>query len=580
MFRIPQKDKKFIVDNESMSRGNIYSAFNVLFDADKGKVKLNPPILDVLNTGDDGDFLEPHAIANFRKADDTLLSVALTFKAGDFCGLWDIAAGTKITGTNTPSTASYNQSGMCIYDVGAEGGQYLCISDTDGLHYSGATDIGWALNAEAAFKNRFILIPLTSTNRLYLLNASRVVSCDTALTVVTTGAYTLQQATFIGQIICAVASTNKIWISTSVTAFSGAPGECRIYEWDGISANVQNIYTIPTKKIQAITILNEAPVAIDERGRLWFFNGYNFELKDGVRIPYKEDSFYTLTCQVHRNGMISLKEKIYILVGSNSVSKNSSERGLSGIWCYDPAIGLYHFCSPDNVSMILRPYALAEGLTDSAFIAGTFTGLTSATGVDRVSVTEQLDILTGTTRVGFITTQFLESQNLTDMFTSIGVKYRKMIYTGATIEVKYRTWKNIECNTTITWTSATTFTATTASLDGTSTYCTPVAVGDEVMVQNGANSGLIAHITDRVDAGGTSTITIDRSATTTTGTAYAMFCNYKLIKTITNDGDTFKNIRLGIPATMIQVKLVLQWKGYYDELQEIIIPEKVYEQPV
>jgi hypothetical protein len=56
-----------------------------------------------------------------------------------------------------------------------------------------------------------------------------------------------------------------------------------------------------------------------------------------------------------------------------------------------------------------------------------------------------------------------------------------------------------------------------------------------------------------------------------------MFSNYTLLKTITNDGATFKNIRLGVPTTMIQVKLVLSWKGYYDEIQEIMIPEKANE---
>ena len=151
-----------------------------------------------------------------------------------------------------------------------------------------------------------------------------------------------------------------------------------------------------------------------------------------------------------------------------------------------------------------------------------------------------------------------------------------MIASAAQIEVKYRTWKNIECNTLITFTNATTFTVVTNVLNSLAgnPYCTSPAIGDEVFVQNGPNAGLIAHITNRVDAGGTSTITIDRSATTTTGDNYAVFSNYTLLKTITNDGATFKNIRLAIPTTMIQVKLVLSWIGYYDEVQEIMIPEK------
>src|ERR1035437_1070228 len=577
MFRIPNA-KQFTVDNESMARGNVYETFNVMFDADKGRIKLNPPLLNALSTVDDMGFIAPTFIITTNSTTHGLDTYILTNLPGaGSSGVWSLINKAFIGTSNAPQNAGPLDSSMCMFNT------YLCVSDEDGLHYvesQANLPAGvWVLNTTAALKHNYIMFQFV-TGKMYFFSTYAIASADftppTTWTVATSGAYTQAINSFFGGITCACQGADTIWYATESYPYT-KENKSYIYKWDGIAVNPIGKYLIPVRKIQAIVTLDNIPVAIDDRGRLWFYDGYTFKLKDGARIPAREDDFNAQTCYVHRNGMLSNKGKIYVLVGSGTATKNTTDRALSGIWCYDPAIGFYHYSSPDNCSQIITPYALALGQTENTFIAGVQTGLTSVTGVDRVSVTEQLDILTGTTRTGFITTQFLESKNLTDMFTNIGIKYRKMIDSGAKIEVKYRTWKNVECNGTITFTGATTFTVPTATLDGTSVYCTPVAIGDEMMVQSGANAGLIAHITNRVDSAGTSTITIDRNATLTSGTAYALFCNYILAGTITNDGDTLRSTAVGMPSTMLQVKVVLSWKGYYDELQEIMIPEKLNE---
>jgi uncharacterized protein YbaA (DUF1428 family) len=225
------------------------------------------------------------------------------------------------------------------------------------------------------------------------------------------------------------------------------------------------------------------------------------------------------------------------------------------------------------------PYALSKYTTEQALAVGCVGNTASISGgaTARVCVTDTTKGLSGGLRTGFITTQFMESKNLTDMWNSIAVKYRKMIDPDAVLEVKYRTWKNIDCNTTITWTSATTFTCATADLAGTGAYYnTQAVVGDEVFVQYGNNCGLIAHVTTLVVAGATTTVTIDRDATTTSGTAYAQFSNYTLLGSIdiNNPEGTFKNFRLAKKSTMVQIKVVMKWKGYYDEVQEILLSEQ------
>lgn len=586
-FVIPTKAKQFKVDNASMSRGNIYSTFNIMFDADIGRVKLNPPMFKQYDENTNALFVIPFAII-VAQADTSVYSGLDTYVLTTGYVWSTLTALTRATGTAAPTLATDATSDMCLF-LGAGATEKLYVSDVEGLHHVAPTGAlgNWDMLSETAteYTNNFILIPFTEENRLYMIPSTgdAVYSCEeTAVGVyslATSGSFTIVGG--LSGIRCARASAKRIWIASSGNA--SVSNKSKVYEWDGVQTNPLNIHIIETDIIQTIFILEDVPHFIDGRGRLWRYDGYTFKIID--RIPSREDDTSTQTCLIHRNGSFVDKGKAYILVGSNGdgvTNKNSTERALAGIWCYDPDIGLYHYSSPENMSVIRGPYALSKAGASggpNAFAAG-YVGLTTSvsTTQSRIAVT---DHTTGVgagavTRVGFITTQFMESSALSNAFNSIGVKYRQMIDSAAQIEVKYRDHKNIECNTTITWTSTTTFTCSTADLAGTGTYYnTQVAVGDEVMVQQGSGVGTIAHITAMTDVAGTTTVTIDRTASVSSGTAYAMFANYILLSTIisTNPDKTFKNIRLAVNKTMLQVKIVMQHKGYYDELQEIQVDD-------
>lgn len=583
MRRIPDKNKKFTVDNSSMSRGNVFNTFNIMFDADIGRIKLNPYVFNYYDEDDDAGMKTPFAMVVADQAGGGQLDTYVLTTTGASAGfVYSTLSGlSQISVADSPSKATDSTSDMCLF-LGANSEPWIHVSDEDGLHYvdPSLSTSAWTIQTNAGFKNKFILVPFLDTNRLYMFTTTSVTSWDgTSSTPTTSGAYT--QVGGLSGISCARASSKRIWYAMSGITVSQS--KSKIYEWDGVNVNPLNIHVIDTDYIQAITILNDLPVAIDGRGRLWFYDGYSFKLRDGANLPVREDNFDSLVCRVHRNGMITDKGKIYVLVGVDNRTKGAGERALAGVWCYDPNVGFYHYASPENASMILEVLALSKHTSDNTFIMGYLGSVTSTTGSKyRLART---DTGTGITsgdslRTGFITTQFMESDNLTNVFDTIAIKYRKMIYDSAEIEVKFRPEKKIEGYGTVTWTSASTFTVATTTIDGTGTYFNSVIeIGDEVMIQNGANAGLIAHITNISSLSGTSTITIDRSATLTSGTAYAMFSNFKLVDTISPSHPfNYKNIRIDNNAsTMIQVKVVMRWKGYYDELQEILLPDNAKE---
>ncbi len=581
-FKIPNKEKRFLVDNASTTRGNVYSTYNINFDNDMGRMKLNQNMALFYSEADEASFKTPFAIVSAEKAGGSQLDtyILTTTAAATGYVYSTLASLAKITAVDSPAKATDSTSDMCLY-LGAHTAPWLYVSDADGLHYvdPSLSTSAWTLTSATGSASKFILVPFLDTNRLYLFTTTSVVSMDSSHTFATSGAYTLTSG--LSGITCARASSKRIWFATSGSTVQQT--KCKIYEWDGVNTN---IHVIDTEYIQSITILNDLPVVIDGRGRLWFYDGFSFNLKDGANIPLSEFDIDTRPVLVHRNGMITEKGKIYCLVQSNSAyseTENISERGLAGIWCYDPKIGFYHYSSPEDATVIRETYALAKYTSEESFIAG-YRGLTTSVSntTYRVAKTSTGTGIGGgdSLRRGFIVTPFLESKEMTNDWNTIGLKYRDLFYTSAQIEVKYRTKKAIECNITITWTSATTFTASTATLAGTGTYYnSAVAIGNEVLVQNGANVGVIAHITNMVNVAGTTTVTIDRSVSVTSGTAYACISNFKLLSTMTYPQALNFN-KIGIPneaKTMIQVKVYMQWKGYFDELQEILVIDQIKE---
>lgn len=583
-FRIPDKDKRFSVDNSSFSRGNVYGTWNFMADADAGKIKLQHPLGKLYSTTDNADFVKTIGIVLGQKNGGGGVDCYVANEKTNGTGyVWSVGQGslTKLTGTNAPTKISDASSDICLaFKSGSD--TTIVVSDADGLHTitDSASAAGWNLYNNSGFKSKFIIKYFQEQNRIYLFDSTSMYSADqagiTANTPTVSGSYT--HTNLVG-VSCAAVGSRRIWIGTK--GGNNVP-ECMIYESDGVSANPMGIHKIPTSGIQSIAMNNDIPEAIDMRGRIWYWDGYQFVLKQGMNLPVREDDFSTV-CTVHRNGSFAEGGKAYFLIGGGGTNgQNSSERGIAGVWCHDQNIGFYHFSSPDNNARFgssTGAYALSKYTSDKTMVAGYWGSSSSTTGEAKLAVTETTGGLGGTLRRGYFITQFMESLNITDMINSITTKYREVIdTTNFKIEVKYRKKKGLECNTTITWTSATTFTCSTADLAGTGTYYnSQVAVGDEVMVQFGTNAGIIAHIVSMVDNSGTTTVTIDRSVSTTSGTAYAMISNFKLLGTIDKDNPdkTFKNFRLGEKSTMIQVKVVMSWKGYFDELQEILVGEQV-----
>lgn len=180
-------------------------------------------------------------------------------------------------------------------------------------------------------------------------------------------------------------------------------------------------------------------------------------------------------------------------------------------------------------------------------------------------------------RGSFVTPKIV-SQNVTDVFNLITLKFAQFKTDTDKIVIKYRTEDDMRTfvkfdadRWTATWTSTTTFTTTEVEFAN-------AVVGDEVEFLRGGGSGITAHITVITSNAGTYTVTIDEAYEyyTTGDIAQFTFHNWIKWKTITYGDDNanqgFLSEQLGVPGKFLQIKVEL--RGVQTTVEELTVDNK------
>jgi len=186
---------------------------------------------------------------------------------------------------------------------------------------------------------------------------------------------------------------------------------------------------------------------------------------------------------------------------------------------------------------------------------------------------------------GYFVTPKIFSDNVTDNYDLLTVKFSPFTSELDKIIIKYRTVddmrefinvdSNIATNWEIAWTSTTTFTTVQSEWSN-------AVVGNEVEILMGAGGGLLAHITAISEAGGTYTVTLDDTYDlyTSGDEAQAVFRNWTKFKTIvygdSNAEQFFLSEHLGVAGKWIQLKIEL--RGIRTRIEEVLL-DNVYRLP-
>ena len=146
-------------------------------------------------------------------------------------------------------------------------------------------------------------------------------------------------------ISCMRKTSQGLWIGT----YNNQGGRAKMMFWNGISTSeIEVIIEIESGMVMAMSILNDVPYILDNRGILSAFNGSYFEEVGRIDLDYKQlynfDVFSSLNRWIHHNGMQTIDGEILMAINTRMADTTDTQipRTPSGIYAYNKDVGVYH----------------------------------------------------------------------------------------------------------------------------------------------------------------------------------------------------------------------------------------------
>ena len=562
MYRLPQQGA-WKQSNRSSKFGDLWSSFNLDPTTILGSLRTTRRMLLNLNNSDDSSLGVASAFQQFTTTGATpyyhwAIAGSHLWHA-DVNGIFEkeTAAGSAPVGGNA------DQSDLEMFNG------YMYVSNNATASYKLATDGTWSSVAStfSTAAGLHMMRYFRATNRLYYVDDTNrsIGSLNTADTIAALGAANTLQTVVNGvDAIISWIGVNSTRIFIATSNYGASDNSCKVYAWDGVTATGPNeVYTVPSTGVYAGVIKDDVPVIMTANGQLMQLNGGTFTELDRLPLDGKAPPTASSTPTsrfIHFNGMTLVDGRINIFV--KSPANTIFERFPSGVWEYTSETGLYHKSAvtlakasgslsdygQNNISTCGAIFYDAQ-LSTKLYCGCTYftTATVTAKGLFYEDTTEAVF-----DKYCYFVTPKLFSQEIEETWEKIYVRMRSLVSSTDRLIVKYRTNEyRFAVEATITWTSATTFTCTYATI---SNYI----VGDEVEGTQGGGSGRTAHITSLVNNGGTATVTLNETLGASSGTAKARFQKWTKAGIFTTQNLTLADFPIIYSSSgWIQIKVCL-----------------------
>ena len=333
--------------------------------------------------------------------------------------------------------------------------------------------------------------------------------------------------------VCVDSGVNAIWVGT----YSTSSNQAYVYEIyvgeqiDSVPV-ARNAYKVDGYAVLSLTVLNNVPYIITEKGNLQAFNGAGFTTV--ASLPFSGTSFVfddmdignidpdSEERPVHPKGMRAFNDSIFINVNTESSSRETLDQDPyapntpSGIYEYNTVTGQLH-----------HRYAFSESISSNGAKRCNYSGpllITDSSYTFLMAGTEINNSTAGlfmesADHYGYFTTTEIMSGSITDTHES-GYLKAKTLADGESITLKYRTTKrdNIFADGSL----------AAANEFNTTETVTGATVGDELTVIDGPNAGKTAHIT-AINTGTTTNIVLDGNVGTTGDSVSVEITNFKKV---------------------------------------------------
>ena len=377
--------------------------------------------------------------------------------------------------------------------------------------------------------------------------------------------------------------SNGLWIAT----YNNQGGRAKVMFWDGVTQDtVEVLKEVESGMIMAMSIKDDVPYILDNRGVLSAYNGSFFEEVARIDLDYKQlyrfDTFSNNDRWIHYNGMQTIDDEILFAINTRMKDTDDKQipRTPSGVYAYNPSIGIYHkfaFTAQRDDTTVTDMgqlevvevggiYSMVDDEENDLreeqsdfFVAFAYKSDNSTTKYAIAKSDKRgLDVNSASRTVaGAITTTKWFADEVEEEWEKFYAFIRPLRNSTDKLVLKCRKQEYIPVETSITWVNTTSFTSTDAdwatiktNFDNDKDY--------EFEGLQGDGAGFMAHISDISEAGGTYTVTLDETITgATTNTAKARIDRWDKVAEFTDEDeiDHFIEFKPDKVSTWIQYRL-------------------------
>lgn len=590
VFSIPDQNGNIIQPNKGENLGNVFMSHGMDFSSEPGRILASPTLLNIFDYDDDNDFDNPISAFEFYNSKWWGISdVLIKSTTGYPDSAWaQDATASSPTGDWKEMDGEVFDGLLLVSGAGA--------SNDDIMAYNGSAWSSWwkTTLAQAALDTTYFKpMKVGATARLYILDTQqKVYNVTTAAAVSTSGNGTLDFSATTYRLICMEPTSSRMWFGGTDIA----SGSAVIVEWDMSlnSATANKIHVIKgARSVQAIAIWNDTPIAVLSTGQLYIFNGSYFEPIKGAQLPkppfgytYKGELSGASTIAVdsgiiHPNGWDIIDTLPHFAFNTKIVDKAGTEypgpwNAPSGIYCYDPEIGLYcRFPFTRNsgtVDYAAHDIAGNGALTATGAGAGKF--LTSAKNYTNSGAASQVSLLLHDNERSLASRGWMASIPFQaarhDIWQNIEFLHQKLKNSSDKILIKSRKHRdnNLPIEGAVTWTSTTVFTTTAAAF---ANINTSLPGNYEITVIRGDGSGCTSQIATIAEAAGTYTVTLVDPVlgVSASETGRVRVDNWKLLATISSQAVDYHDFTFPDTEDSFKLWIKLEFRTAASSLIEL-----------
>lgn len=332
---------KWYQNNKSDRFSSIYYTRNINLN-ENGYIKMSPRTISIMDEATNGDFGVPLAIGRSSQGE----YLVATSSNANFNATISTTANTWSENSGTTEPTLTPESHACWYQ-----GLWHATTTTAVISrpYSGGSNQTWTSR----------ITGLTSGVRHYLsVFASRITLCISNGNTVKqyTSAYAADTTLTLPsdyEVIGMAYNNQNMGIITRLGTTSASQNqESRFFLWDGTTTGFQRDAAIGADAAIAICAYKSSFAVLTRRGQLLYWNGGGFDELANFPFYNKDKQWGSILENVTLGeSMIADGDSIYMNVGLElNPFGVKSERFIpscpSGVWCFNPSVGLYHKWSP------------------------------------------------------------------------------------------------------------------------------------------------------------------------------------------------------------------------------------------